>query len=86
MGKYRKKVGGQSYQNYDGKILEKAVNEIRLLKKPIGQVAEKYGLPKSTVYDYLQKHGQPILKPGGQPVLARIDEDYLTSGLIKCAE
>lgn len=86
MGKYQRKVGGRSYQNYSSKVLEKAVKEIKMSHEPLRKVAEKYGIPKSTLSDHLKKQGLPILKPGGQPVLSHVDENYLTSGLIKCSE
>lgn len=70
------------YQNYDSKTLLKAINGIETSKQSLRigrfKMADKHGVPKSTLYDYIKKRSKRINKPGGQSVLSEIGENYLT--------
>jgi len=86
MGKYKKKVGGRTYQNYTNASLLNAVKEIKMNKLSVRKVSEKYGIPRTTLYDYIKNKNNIFRKPGGQVVLSKKDEDTLVEGLITCSE
>jgi len=60
MAKYKKKVDGRSYQAYDSKILEKAVQEYRVSRgTSLRYVEQKFEI---LLYDYVKNQYQPIKK------------------------
>ena len=82
--RYRKAIGGNRLFNYSESSLQLAVSSYKRQKGSLRSIAEKYGVPKSTLERKVKD-----LKPGkfgGQTVLAQEEENILVKVLFKCAE
>lgn len=55
-------------------------------KLSVRKASEKYGLPTTTLYEYIKNKNNIFRKPGGQVVLSKKDEDTLVEGLITFSE
>jgi len=73
------------YQNYNPDVIKKSVDSVRHKILSIQWASKAYGIPKSTIYNHLNKKN--LLKiPDGQSVLNTSEEIILVGGLLKCSE
>lgn len=80
MGKYKKKIGGRSYQNYSPQSLQKAINDVISKKLTYRDAEAKYGVSKSTIQRKVNEKN--MLKVGRPNALSNVDEESLVNGII----
>lgn len=79
MGKYKKKIGGRSYQNYSLQTLKKAVEDVKNNKLTYRDAEKKYGVSKSTIQRKVNEKN--MMKVGRPNVLNEEDEMNLVKGI-----
>jgi len=79
MGKYVKKVGGKSYQNYSEETLKKAVMELKTKKITFRDAEKKYRISKSTLQRKV--NNKNMMKVGRPNTLSEKDEVNLVKGI-----
>ena len=62
--------------------LIKAIEEVQDRQSLVRKAAEKYGIPKSTLYDYLTNKVEIGARPGPDPVLGKGIEAQLVEWVI----
>lgn len=81
---YERRPGSRSYINYTKDDLEKALSLIRSHQWSQRQVAEHFGIPRSTLKNKLrQSHPK---KPGGQPIISPEEEGIIANHCLKLSE
>ena len=70
-------------RNYRPENLHKAAQEVKAGILSYRRAAEKYGIPRSTIVDKVNKTHPKVL--GGQPVLNMKDENMLVEGILRAA-
>lgn len=73
---------GDGYKSYDAISLEKAIVAVEN-GDSIRKAAEKYGVPRSTLYDHCKGKYQTSSKCGAKPYLTAAEEEELVSFLDK---
>lgn len=81
---YKRRPGARKYADYNEAQLEKALAEVAQGNLSIRGAAEKYSIPKSTIFG--KYRGQHHRKYGGQTVLSEADEQKIVEGLLLAAE
>ena len=80
----RKEVKGSKYLIYPDVAIAQAAQMVKSKKLSIRKASIQYGVPQSTISDKLRvKHPQKPRKP---TALSIEEENYLASGLLRCAE
>lgn len=81
---YKRRPGARKYADYNEAQLEKALAEVAQGHLSVRGAAEKYSIPKSTIFR--KYRGQHHRKHGGQTVLSEADEQKVVEGLLLAAE
>ena len=73
--------------NWKSEHLEMAITEVQEGNISVRKASEKYGVPKSTIYDHASlKVKEVTSRPGPSPVLKKEEEEELVQWTIKMAE
>ena len=67
----------KSYRQYDDKVLEEAVQQVKSKEMSARQASQVYGIPRTTIGDYLRGKSLPGCHLGRPPVLPPKVEETL---------